>query len=264
MVLDTSLLMLMAPPWLLDPWETWPRALGSSGSRFSSESWGSPISVFFRFFLSPGPLMIPLNILVPEISTRNPKTWKVIFRVPFSSQPTWRLYIHTKRVLQASMVALDAPESLFVSVIPKKLKKAMEKMLPRVAISSGLEALICSMATGRSSKGLPDELLMWAIMGSRIMHAVKPQMPSSPTATWGLTPYLARYFSSTMNWKAAAIWALTTRMFPSIGLVALELSWCPECLPKCSTETDPTIPAPITMSTRENHCAVESLLPSSE
>ncbi len=57
----------------------------------------------------------------------------MFLRRPVSSQPTCRLYTHTNRVLQASMVALEAPESRFVSVIPKKLKNAMEKIDPSVA-----------------------------------------------------------------------------------------------------------------------------------
>lgn len=55
------------------------------------------------------------------------------------SQPAQRLNIHTKSVRQASMVQRDAPLSFLVTLMPKKLKKAMDITLAAVVICSCLD-----------------------------------------------------------------------------------------------------------------------------
>ncbi len=61
------------------------------------------------------------------------------------SQPAHRLKTHTNSVRHASIVQREAPLSFFVTLIPKKLKNAIEMTLAAVVICSCLDwAISCA------------------------------------------------------------------------------------------------------------------------
>jgi len=72
------------------------------------------------------------------------------------SQPAQRLNIHTNSVRQASMVQRDAPLSFLVTLMPKKLKKAMDITLAAVVICSCLDLEI-SFADSTKLGAHPDK-----------------------------------------------------------------------------------------------------------
>ena len=122
------------------------------------------------------------------------------------------------------MVALPAPLSFLVTLMPKKLKNAIETRLPTVLHSKVLELEIscpgeaiqvlaldefqspgassslrvhnswsgCTrtcIAAGKLSRGAPFEPWTMLRTGSAMLHITSPQKPSSPTARSAGTRY---------------------------------------------------------------------------
>lgn len=81
----------------------------------------------------------------------------------------------TKAVLQASMVALPAPLSRFVTLRPKKLKNAMEAMLPNVHHCSTVDCPISCRSSScfkEEKTHLSNFLIGWiSVMKALMMTA---------------------------------------------------------------------------------------------
>ena len=149
-----------------------------------------------------------------------PRIWRIIRCQQTTSQPRITAKIQMKMVRHASMVAREDPLSFLVTMIPKKLKNAMETTLSSVVTCSCREAPIWATASWKFSTGSPLRLILSA-MGRAMAQMPSPQNPSSPTATFAGILYFESTFSSTMNWVAAATWARNTRMSPNRTILLL-------------------------------------------
>lgn len=93
-------------------------------------------------------------------AARTSRLWK-------RSQPAQSEKAQTKSVRTASMVQREAPDRFLVTLIPKKLKKAIETTLPKVVTCSCREqAISCSAHT-------PSAAMAWVGMVAGVHRAAK-------------------------------------------------------------------------------------------
>mmetsp|Transcript_31344 Transcript_31344/g.87911 ORF Transcript_31344/g.87911 Transcript_31344/m.87911 type:complete len:211 (+) Transcript_31344:2589-3221(+) len=175
---------------------------------------------------------------VPRISITNPATWRMMRCQHTSSHPLPTANIQMKIVRHASMVALDDPLRCLVTMIPKKLKNAMEMMDIIVVTVSCVEAWIWDRARGKLFTESSLVLTEFST-GRAMMQMQMPQNPSSPTATFAGTWCFDSTFSSTMNCVAAASWARNTSTSPNRTSCMLSLPAPPASIAPQSSAVGP-------------------------
>mmetsp|Transcript_38403 Transcript_38403/g.74484 ORF Transcript_38403/g.74484 Transcript_38403/m.74484 type:complete len:211 (-) Transcript_38403:570-1202(-) len=173
------------------------------------------------------------------------------------SHPIMRENIQMTRVRTLSKTIRVVAEIVLVTVTPKKLKKPMLTMFPRMAAMTTYELPICTNASSAFSSLPPVAVPGIQYMGTRRVDSTKkPQNPSHPTACSGSIPsYLVKNFSSTTICVACTSCAMMMTIIPPRGLGA------PSPPEGANTLDTPTKAKPAMTTTMPIHWCLPSFLP---